>query len=778
MVPKFNWDKKQFISIFSFPKDNNIIKFLKFLYQLFYSATKRFQLDEDLIRAASISYAIIVSFIPTLLVAFIVAANFINIRDYEELAREYVRKNGIPIDVSVYFNFIYELLNNTAALTGIGFLFLLISTTSVLRNLEDSINKIWHVRSKRPVIQKISEFILIIVFGPILLGIGITVGQKILNEFSAPSLIKMVEFQNSEIILGNKWMLLERQETGKFKLRNFLNRVDFDFQRETIVFDPETNSVIDSKELTNMVHRLKKATKADAKDSYLTDITVIDNDIYIISDNGTLYYSRDGGNYWLVRKFQRKQINLLINANFQRIYFLDKNTGLILGKPGIILKTYDRGENWYPKMNPKIKEGLKDIAKIREGVYLAVGESLSAYITYDKGETWEPFQPIKNLIQGKESFNSIKVYDNHIYICGDSGIILYSKDSGYTWNKKDLAFKKIDFHDILFIDDKNGILIGDSGNVRFTNDGGILWRQAKLNSNVDLISSYYNKKTKEVFILGKNHHILVSKTPGSIDEFKIIEKTPFWRLALGALGRFFLPLGVLFLIFLYIYKTLPYTYVRLYAAASGAIVTSIALVMFLIGFQFYLEYFSIGKFAIYGTFAAIPLLLVLIYISTIIILFGCEISFLVQHKNLITVDYHRRNLQELEKKQIWKGIQVLYKIHVNYMKGKGEITDNELLKTCTLEPKDLDQILEIYLRNNLISRTSSGNILPNLSPDKINLEYLTDILSPCGYDITDYNPKDIFIKEVKQLFDEYSQARKKIFGKKTLADLLIHSNKT
>jgi len=758
------------------PADDTISPFLKklrFLIQLFCSATFRFQKDEDLVRAASISYSIIVSAIPTLLVALLLAANFINIREYEELVREYTRKNGIPIDVSNYFTIVYELLNNTAALTGIGFLFVLFSTTSVLRNLEDAMNKIWHIRAKRPFIQKIAEFIMIVIFSPIFLVIGITTGQNILNEFSAPSLIKMIEFQGKELILGDKRILLERKEPGKFRYSHFLSKVDFEFQKEPIVFDPEVNSVLGQSELTSMRHRVKKATPADTRDSLFRDITSVGNHIFIVSSNGSLFYSKDGGNYWQARKFLKKQLNLLVKPSFTRIYFFDSENGVILGESGLILKTSNGGTTWKPVYQEGLNSDLIDIAEISPGVHLLIGDAMSAYITKDKGDTWIPFTPIMNMESiDKENLNSIEVVDDNIYICGDSGLILTSRDSGKTWIRKNIAYKNLDFHHIVFIDKKHGLLIGDAGNVRYTNDGGEIWKQASTNSDVDLLYAYKSRITKNIYLLGKNHHILANKDMKSLEEFKVLNRTPAWRVMLSAIGRFFLPFIVLWLIFFFIYKVIPYTNVRFESAAIGSLVTSFALVCFIIGFQFYVAYFSEGKIAIYGTLAAIPLVLLLIYISSIIVLYGCEIAFLVQYPLLIPVAYHKRNIVEMEKKQIWKGIQVLYIIHSRYIAGKGETTDSQLMKIGSLDPTELDRILDVLIKNNIITRTESEGLLPLLSAEYVNLEMLTNILSPAGYDITDYDPKNIFIKEVKALFDEYSVARKSIFGNKTLADLL------
>ncbi|MCC5815519.1 MAG: YihY/virulence factor BrkB family protein [Leptospira sp.] len=753
-------------------KSTNFKNGIKSTIRLFFAATERFRKDEDLIRAASISYALVVSFIPTLIVGLLLAANFINIKDYEELAKEYVRKNAIPMDVGAYFKIVYELLNNTAALTGIGFLFVLFSTTSVLRNLEEAMNKIWHIKKKRPFIQKVAEFIMIIIFGPILLVIGLSTGQNILNQFSAPTLLKIDSSNDKEYILGNKRIFLERVE-DKWKYSDLLKKVDFDFQKEPIVFDPETNSILSEKELQPLAHRIKKSTRSEIIDSSLIDFATVGDNLYILVENGTLLYSRNNGEYWMARKFQRKQLNILVRASFKKIYFFNDKEGVIIGKSGLILKTEDAGETWIPKYNSIVDADLHDIAEIRQGEHLIIGESLSAYLTVDNGNNWRKFNPIANIDSyDKENLNSIEVLGENIFICGDSGVILKSKNNGRTWTKKNLANKKYDFHDILFLDNERGIMVGDSGNIRYTLDGGSIWRQARTGTEQDLFSAHYSEKSNQIFIAGQNYHILSNKEIGKLDHFVIIEKTPIWRILISAFGRFFLPFLVLWLIFFFVYQIMPFTNVRFSAAAIGAFCTSTALVFFLLGFQVYVSYFSAGKFAIYGTLAAIPLALLMIYISTIIVLYGCEISFLIQHPNLIMLSYQKRNVEELEKHQIWQGIQILYHIHENFNKGKGETTDKDLIKKCKVDPSELDRIISIYIKNNMLARTENGGLAPLLSSEKITLDKLVDILSPAGFDITDYDSGNILVKELKPIFENYKMAKTKIFKEKTIADLL------
>jgi membrane protein len=742
------------------------------LIRLFFAATDRFRKDEDLIRAASISYALVVSLIPTLIVGLLLAANFINIKDYEELAKEYVRKNGIPMDISAYFKIIYELLNNTAALTGIGFLFVLFSTTSVLRNLEDAMNKIWHVKRKRPFIQKVAEFVMIIIFGPVLLAIGLTTGQSLLNEFSAPGLTRMEVATEQNYIVGEKRVLLSRTPEGNWTYLNILDKIDYDFQKDPIIFDPETNKVLSAVELQPIQHRVKRASKQDLRVSNFTDISVQGEQIFIITDNGTLIFSRDGGNFWQARKFQRKQLNILLKASFTRIFMFDENTGLILGKGGIILRTEDAGETWKPFFTPYVRTDLNDIAQISETDYLVVGEEFTALVTSDFGRTWRPFAPLVNMNSfEKENLHSIAKAGESVFICGDAGAILTSRDSGRTWYKKNIGLKKIDYFDIAFVNEQSGIMVGDSGNIRFTTDGGVVWKMAKSPTDQDLRHISFDPKENRFFILGENYLILANQ-PGDYQSFKILEQTPFWRIGITALGKFFLPFFVLWLIFFFVYQILPFTYVKFKPAAIGAFCTSLALVIFIIGFQYYVSFFSAGKFAIYGTLAAIPLALLLIYVSTIIVLYGCEVTYLIQHPELIRISYAKRNFEELEKHQIWKGIQILHFIHSKFLAGKGETLDSELLKFCQSDQLEFERIMAVYAKNQYVAKTEDGGWAPLKAAESITLDELIDILSPAGFDITDYDPKMILAKEIRPIFEEYAKARKEIFKSKTLRSLL------
>lgn len=762
-------------SIWAIELDDSLPRWLrsgKSLIRLFYTATERFYKDEDIIRAASISYAIVVSFIPTLIVGLLLAANFINIKDYEELAKEYVRKNSIPMDVQAYFKIIYELLNNTAALTGIGFLFVLFSTTSVLRNLEDAMNKIWHVNKKRPFIQGVAEFVMIVVFGPVLLAIGLTTGQSLLEEFAAPTLLRMEATDKDEYIVGEKKVLLKRMGDERWAYTNILDRIDYDFQKDTVVIDPEWNRVLGEAELQPIQHRVKRVSKQDLRTASFLDIAVQGSKIFILTDTDTLIYSRDGGDFWMARKFQKKQMNILVRAGFKRIQFLDETHAVIIGKSGLILRSSDAGETWVPHFSNAIKTDLNDLAVLKTGEILAVGEGLTAISSLDGGISWAPYLPISGLSHlEKENLNSIFVRGDSVYICGDAGAILKSKDSGSNWHKKNIGLKKIDFFGVYFLDENRGILVGDSGNISYTIDGGVVWKKAKSPTDQNLHHITYSEAESSLVILGENYHIL-KDAKGDMTEFAVLVKTPFWRIGVTALGQFILPFTVLWLIFFIVYQVLPYTDVHFKAAGIGALCTSAAMMAFIIGFQYYVAFFSAGKFAIYGTLAAIPLALLMVQVSTIIILYGCEVSYLVQHPDLVHMSYFSRNREEMEKQQIWKGLQILHRIYENFAAGNRDTTESELARYCRVEGIEMERLLSVFYKNQWVARVEEGGWVPLLQPNQLKLHTILDTLSPTGYEIQDSLGKNPLARIVKPMFLEYERARELAFQGKTLADLL------
>jgi membrane protein len=742
------------------------------------AAFRKFLDDEVLLRSASISYAIVVSFVPTLVVVMMVGARFIDIELYFAKAEDFVRMNGLQINLEPYFNIIREFLKNAGAIGGIGFLVLLFSATSVLRNVEDSINKIWRVTRKRPMIQKISGFIMVMVFGPAVLAVGISFAQSILSQFAAPNFRQVRIVQDAVEILGDKHVFLVQSEKGRpYREKNILRAIDYDTNNQALIVNAAQNTVLDAGAVeTNQ--RVARADVSMLKKAVFVDYARSGNKEFIISDSGILLTSRDGGNTYHLRRFFREDEGRVREMGFRRIQFLTDKTGIVIGSAGLILRTVDGGETWQAQYQNGVTGNLRQVARMRPGVWIVVGEDSTALITRNSGQTFSRFEPITAVLRARrESLTGVAFGENAGYVVGEAGLLLMSRDAGETWKQVPMA-ESMFFQDVAAAPDGSAIAVGLDGLVKYTQvlpDGSIQWSNAGGVADVDLQAvRYYAKESK--FIIVGDHYLMMQQqhdaaNPAAVKEFKVIQKAPFWRRLISALGNLLIPFLVIFLLFFLLYKIIPYTLVQTKAAAIGATFTSISWVIFILLYKFYVTNFSKGTAALYGTLALVPLTLLMLYVSALIVLFGAEIAFFTQYPQLFRMS-KKAELDERHKRQLWYGLSILHKLAVSFNKGKNDCTTDNLIKYTSGDQEEFKFIMGRLVERGYVTETEDHKWLLAMNPDLIEISSLVEDLDPSDYSIPEFNAKNPYMKAVKGYFDQLEASRGKIFRKVTLSRLM------
>jgi photosystem II stability/assembly factor-like uncharacterized protein len=211
------------------------------------------------------------------------------------------------------------------------------------------------------------------------------------------------------------------------------------------------------------------------------------------TDKNVLLKTNDGGKKWLDIKIDmRAQVDTAFP--FKAVYFVDSDTGIVVGEDGIVLRTTDGGNNWdIRKMDNYIGNYL-DIFRLKAITFTdkqtgwIVGEGYfgnEIFKTTDCGRTWHWNEWIVNPKVG--GLNDIQFIDkNNGFIVGYAGIFLKTTDGGVSWQRQNLAdkYKKEEynhFHSVCFTDSLNGCIAG-GGFILRTTDGGENWEE---------LSTYY-----------------------------------------------------------------------------------------------------------------------------------------------------------------------------------------------------------------------------------------------------------------------------------------------
>jgi len=747
-------------------------KFIKSTIRTLAGSIKKFLSDEALLRATSISYSLIVSFVPTLVVIMLVGAKFINKDEYFMIAREFIKKHGIPLDVEPYFNIINELLANSNTVTGVGFIILLFSATSVLRNMESALNTIWKVKVGRPWIQKISGFLLVLIFGPVLLTVGISTAESLIKTAAAPDFQIVRQFDNREITLGQKATWIELDKSKNWIEQDVLSKIDFETQKDPILFNIDEHRTLTAEEREPLLPKTQKSSVQTLRQSTFMDVTRTSAGLLLINDQGDILLSKNNGEIWDIQHYQKENLKLIFNIKFKKLFMLNEDDGVLIGNNGLILYTENGGISWsLAKITIPSANNVNDLTLLPNGKIIAVGEYFSAIASDDHGKTWETASSITALMgKDKENLNRVYKNDNSIWITGDFGTLIQSIDGGANWKRVNIGLNKNHINDILFVDKQNGIIIGDNGMIRYSEDGGETWRSTEQLTTADLHSISYKTDHSSIYIAGTGYTLLQASAK-TFNKFNIIISSPFWRKMVNALGNFILPFLVIGLTFFLIYKIMPFTNVSNKAALIGGGVTALLWVLFLWVFRYYASSFSSGTFAIYGTLAAIPLSLLLVYTSVSIILFGAEIGYFIQNPNMLKLTGFQIKM-DTEKLQMWRGLKILYVLFNNFQSGKGETKEAELIKICNNDYEEFFRIMEKLEERGFTKKTESNRYIPLVAASNINLDMVIDDIDPADFSVPNYEADDRFTANARRYFNEIKASRKKILDKATFEDLL------
>ena len=233
-------------------------------------------------------------------------------------------------------------------------------------------------------------------------------------------------------------------------------------------------------------------------------------DCWLFSDR-TMLRSRDGGQTWNTVPLEPKsEITRL-----QAINFIDSGTGFIGGTTGYmnretfepeqgveILCTTDGGQQFHVCFKSKEHQTVHKILDLKQkNTVIAVIDGTYLLATKNSGKDWT-----KTTLPTSGNDAAID-HESRIWIVGNAGTFLYSRDLGDSWTKPEIDIAKasqVDWKSIAFGDNGVGVAVGNGGLFAISENGQD-WRITKSEKiNEDLYDvvirgSYIAVRGKENF---------------------------------------------------------------------------------------------------------------------------------------------------------------------------------------------------------------------------------------------------------------------------------------
>jgi len=257
-------------------------------------------------------------------------------------------------------------------------------------------------------------------------------------------------------------------------------------------------------------------------------VTKGENNVWLIGDFGSVYYSCDNGVKWEKQKTGTEK-------HFFNAFFLDDQNGWLCGLQGIILHTSNGGKTWETQKS-NTERHLFSITFVDATHGYAVGDMGTVIITTDGGKTWNLMMPEKDVGFNGCYFTDVK----NGWIVGEFGTILNTTDGGKTWKPR--ACKDIEpspdeeatmimpmptLYSVNFKDKKKGFIAGIEGILLATQDGGMTWKKIPANTKFSIFNTTF--QGEKGWAVGAEGNYLVTSDGGKTWQYvEEAIKMKFW----------------------------------------------------------------------------------------------------------------------------------------------------------------------------------------------------------------------------------------------------------
>ena len=160
---------------------------------------ERFLANRCFENAAALTYTTLFAVVPLMTVTYSILSAVPSLNDIGSVVQNFIFDSFVPSTGKLVNSYLLDFSRQARKLTGLGILFLLVTSFSMLRTIDKSLNNIWQVTQGR---RGISAFLLywaILTLGPVLFGAGFLMTSYLAS-------LKLVS-DTTAILGGEQWLL-------------------------------------------------------------------------------------------------------------------------------------------------------------------------------------------------------------------------------------------------------------------------------------------------------------------------------------------------------------------------------------------------------------------------------------------------------------------------------------------------------------------------------------------------------------------------------------------
>lgn len=248
--------------------------------------------------------------------------------------------------------------------------------------------------------------------------------------------------------------------------------------------------------------------------SHLNSVAVTGTRMVAAGERGHIIISDDGGKNW-------RQVPVPVSVTLTKVFFPTPLSGWAVGYGGVILHTRDGGNTWEKQMdrtrlNPMMTDWLTAAVKSVESSNEAAdgsrldnlrfsledwrknlsGDTCPPFMdlwfkdethgfavgafglfvgTGDGGKTWSPLLQVDLNPENLHYYGIAPSLDGRLIVTGEMGMILYSGDTGRTWQRRTSPYEGSLFGVIGRADHPGLLAYGLRGHIIYSQDSGLSW---------------------------------------------------------------------------------------------------------------------------------------------------------------------------------------------------------------------------------------------------------------------------------------------------------------